>query len=129
MTDRVLGRIVDAKIAYEDHGILTCFIGFDFGGSNQGFGDYPLDTWDETEKRRVGTAAGMEFLIGVMAAVGVESWDALLGKEVWIEREEGNSGWEKIVVIEAPAYRKHTRKFDVREWQRKWTGSDGKVKV
>lgn len=128
MTERELGKIEKATIEYEDHGILTAFIGIDFGTSYQSFGGYSLDNWNEAEQRRIGTAAGMDFIMGIMDAVGVNSWGDLIGKEVWVEREPKDGAFGRIVSIESPPYRKHTRPFRIEEWQARWTGEDGKIK-
>lgn len=52
-------------------------------------GGYVFDSWDEVTRRRVGVAYGCEFILGVLRAVGVGSWEKLIGAHVRIETE----GW------------------------------------
>ena len=67
-------------LGYEDHGILTCMLMLDYGGTMQGFGGYAFDQWDG--KRRVGGAFGTEFIARIMNVVGVDEWESLPGKYV-----------------------------------------------
>jgi hypothetical protein len=71
-----LGRIEQADLGWEGHGIFTVFLSFDFGGLHQGLPGGCLDApvKDETGKftGREGTAFGHDYIIGVMQAVGVE---------------------------------------------------------
>lgn len=53
-----------------DHGIFTCVLTLDYGGSMQGFGTYDLSYEDY----------GINFLRSVLDVVGVESWEQLPGK-------------------------------------------------
>lgn len=71
--------IKGTMLGIEDHGIMTCMLYLDFGGSGQGFGGYALDSWDRTLNRRVGTAYGTKFIMRVMEVVGVEKWEKLSG--------------------------------------------------
>ncbi len=67
-------------LGIEDHGILTCVLTLDYGGVLQGFGTYELDEYDESKKRRCGTAWGMEFVRRVLETLECESWEELRGK-------------------------------------------------
>src|SRR5213594_3604403 len=85
-THAELGRIERTMLGTEDHGIFTFMIQLDFGGTGQGFGGYALDQPKgraQNYKGRHGTAFGMEAIIKLLDAVGVESWEDLKGKEVW----------------------------------------------
>lgn len=85
--------IESTMLGYEDHGILTCWLTLSYGGSGQGFGGYALDepvfeNGDRSKfKGRVGTAYGMQFVVGVMKAVGAESWENLKGMHCRVECE------------------------------------------
>jgi hypothetical protein len=78
-------RIRKASLGIEDHGIMTCMLYLDYQGSAQGFGGYSLDTYDDTVKRRVGTAYGMEWIIRLLRAVGVDNWEDLVGQNVRVD--------------------------------------------
>jgi hypothetical protein len=95
MTEQI-AKIRRADIGVEDHGILTVFLDFDYGGSGQGLPGYALDepVRDENDQSlgRFGTAYGMEFVKRVMAAAGVDRWSEVEGRTVLVLREEGYHG-------------------------------------
>lgn len=79
-------KIEGTTLGYESHGILTCNITLDYGGSCQGFGGYKL-----------GGDYTTEVIEGILKAVGVESWEELAGKHVRVKRGEGYHG--KVLAI------------------------------
>lgn len=87
-------RIESTFLGREDHGILTFFLQLEYKGAGQGFGNYGLDTYEETKKRRIGTAFGMEAIAQVLQVVGVEKWEDLPGKYV---RSEHNGTYIKRI--------------------------------
>ena len=116
-THAELGRIETTMLGTEDHGIFTFMITLDFGGTGQGFGGYALDTPTGRGLRfkgRHGTAFGMEAIMQLLDAAGVESWEDLKGKEVWAYRDRDGLGG-MIKGIEAPAYRKHKGAFFIED--------------
>ena len=80
-------RIESTMLGVEDHGILTCSVHLDYGGTGQSFGGFGLDEWVEEKKCRCGTAYGMEFIRRVLGVVGVERWEDLPGKHVRVKAE------------------------------------------
>lgn len=72
-------KIVRTMLGIEDHGILTCSIETADGALHQGFGGYAFDGYDETTKKRHGTAWGMEFIRRTLSTLGVEEWEKLPG--------------------------------------------------
>lgn len=78
-----LARIESTMLGYEDHGILTAFVHLDYGGAGQGAGGYSLDSYSDTEGRRVAHAGCGAFIAGVLQAVGVRQWEDLKGKHVY----------------------------------------------
>jgi len=123
--DKELGRIKSTMLGFEDHGIFSFMIYFDFGGSGQGFGGYCLDKpkfKDGEEKGflgRFGTAGGCDLIMKILRAVGVEKWEDLVGKECWVFKGKGGF-FGKIIGIEAPAYRSHEGRFMIEEHFKKW---------
>jgi len=117
-----LGRIESTYLGYEDHGIFTFWISFDFGGSSQSFGGYALDTYNKDLDCREGTEFGMDCIARILNAVGVDEWGKLVGKEMWVYRDNTPSGWAsgKIIGIEAPAYRKNTKPFFMKDAIDRW---------
>lgn len=90
MTTKIENALITGTtLGLEDHGIFSAYVAVEGEGWGVSFGGYALDQWDESEKRRIGTVFGMEFIAGVMHAVGVQSWEALKGKHCRIETE----GW------------------------------------
>lgn len=92
----VNARIDSTMLGVEGHGILSCMIGLDYGGTHQGFGGYGMDEplKDDTGKfiRRQGTAFGCEFIRRVLEVVGVERWEDLKGQHVRVKRGDGWNG-------------------------------------
>ena len=78
-----IAKITDTLLGYEDHGIFTVILTLEYGGgSAQGAGMYSLDQYDKETKQRYGTAAGMDFIIGIIRACGVDQWEKIKGRTV-----------------------------------------------
>lgn len=60
--------IKGTMLGNEDHGIPTCFVYLDFGGSGQGFGGYDLRHY------------GLKMINKIIETVGAKSWEDLPGK-------------------------------------------------
>jgi hypothetical protein len=93
--ETVNAKIDSTMLGVEDHGIMTCMIGLDYGGSHQGFGGYSFDGPKGRKSKtgdRIGTAFGCEFIRRVLEVVGVETWEQLKGKHVRVKREGGWNG-------------------------------------
>ena len=83
-------RINSTMLGIEDHGIFTAWLTLSGEGWGQGFGGYALDSYDAVLGRRIDSNGyGLEFVRGVMRAVGVDSWEKLKGSLVRVEREDG----------------------------------------
>lgn len=97
MSTEIKNAVIESTmLGWEDHGILTCYINLDYGGSGQAFGGYALDqpVFGKEESRtsrqfkgRYGTAYGMQFVAEVMKALGVDSWEKLKGLHCRVEAE------------------------------------------
>jgi hypothetical protein len=71
------GKITSTMLGFEDHGILTASITIDFGHSRQGFGGYSLgETYTD------------QWVRGVIKAVGVQSWEELVGTFVRVKTKD-----------------------------------------
>ena len=81
--------IESTMLGIEDHGILTCFLNLNYGGSGQGFGGYGLDGFDKAKDKRIGTAWGMEFVRRVLETMEVDSWEKLSGKHCRVISDNG----------------------------------------
>lgn len=116
-----IAKITDTFLGRESHGILTCYLTVDYGGSGQMIGGYGLDepTWgtddgfvvgdrpdDPTAKfaGRRGRAYGMEFVHRIIKACGVDSWEQIKGRTIYVLDdlpEDGSTvGSGKVIGIE-----------------------------
>ena len=86
--------IKSTMLGMEDHGIMSCMLHLNYGGSGQGFGGYAFDQWDEGLKARVGSPYGMEFIKRIISTVGVETWEKLPGSHIRVE-----ATWGKVIRI------------------------------
>lgn len=85
-------KIERTMLGVEDHGILTCMLTLNYGGSTQGFGGFSLDryTGERGEGHREGTAYGMEFIRRILETVGVGRWEELPGTHCRVEASFGD---------------------------------------
>lgn len=70
-------KIKGTMLGNEDHGIPTCFLYLDYGGSQQGFGGYDLRHY------------GIKMITRILEVVGVETWGDLDGEYVRAEIIDG----------------------------------------
>lgn len=100
--DIEIAKAKSTMLGVEDHGILTCFVHMDMGGSGQGAGGYSLDgnikhtifrgKYDAGEGAdwgRVGLSYGMEFVRRMILAFGVDNWEDIPGRTVFVLRDKG----------------------------------------
>jgi hypothetical protein len=88
---RDIAKIERTHLGYEDHGILTAGLHMSFGGSGQLVGGYGFDSppdRDAGETRRKGTAFGCEWIARCLRACGVDAWEKLVGRTVYVLRNE-----------------------------------------
>ena len=69
---REVGRIQSTSLGFEDHGIFTFVLHMDYGGAGQGVGGYYL-------KETAG-----EFIPAILKAVGVNTWEELKGRTIFV---------------------------------------------
>lgn len=113
---RQLGKIDDVNLTIEDHGILTLQIGFDFGGTHQGFGGYCLDTYNKETDRREGHASGTDFILRLLKTFGVSKLSDIEGKPAYALRDDRGV---KIIGIETPEF-DGSKKFLIEDWRKRW---------
>jgi hypothetical protein len=80
-----IAKIDRVFLGIEGHGIMTCLVSLDYGGSGQTVGGYALDEprheGDEFVGR-FGTAFGMEWIARLMRAAGVSDFAKIQGRTV-----------------------------------------------
>lgn len=95
---RRIAKIESTDLAFHNGSILTAYLHVSYGGGlHQGIGGYGLDRYDKATKDRVGTAYGCEFIRRVLLACGVERWEDLPGRTIYVIQTEqqtqlGSSG-------------------------------------
>lgn len=85
-------KITGTLLGVEDHGIVSCMLYLDYGGTSQGFGGYALDTYEKGRNHpilgdRLGTAYGLDLIMCILKVVGVGSWEKLEGQHVRVKTE------------------------------------------
>lgn len=95
--NKELARIKSTRLGYEDHGIFTHAIDVEYdSGMCQSIGmnimdtPIPYDKEKEEFKGREGTAYGMDCIIGILKGAGVEKWEDLPGKYIWVISNDDN---------------------------------------
>lgn len=100
-------RIVSTMLGVEDHGIFTLMVHLDYGGAGQGFGGYALDGPRKDSQGefvgRFGSAAGMQCIMDLLNALGVDRWEKLPGT---VCRVRSGSAWGKGPIEEIGHYMK-----------------------
>jgi len=105
MEDREIknARITKTELGFNDIGIFTCTLDLDYGGSSQGFGQHCLASEHEKDKATYPFNYGANYIMRLLKAVGVDTWEQLKGTYVRVQREVGENGkiiWDgKIVAI------------------------------
>lgn len=101
-----IGKITKTHLGYEGHGILTCGLQMDFGGAGQMVGGYALDEPIKGHggivEDRYGTAFGMEWIRRAMRAGGVESWEELPGRTLYVLRSKESPGMKVLGLAPLP---------------------------
>lgn len=74
-------RIDGINLGYEDHDVLTLWVGLDFGGGmHQGYGGYVLDgPYDKQTKTRKPALIAGETVVYMLKVFGCENWGKLNG--------------------------------------------------
>ncbi len=106
MSDRhySIAKVESTKLGYEDHGILTVWLIVKYGkGSGQGVGGYCLDQpmrdANGEHLGRFGSAYGCEFIARTIKACGVDNWEQIVGRTIYVVRDSDNEWAGKVVGI------------------------------
>jgi len=93
-----IAKIEKTTLGFHDHyGIFTVNLQLHLGGAlHQSAGGYSLDDYDKALDRRVGTAYGHEFIMRIINAVGVNTWEEIKGKTIIALYE--NDDWNSTVI-------------------------------
>jgi hypothetical protein len=96
-----IAKIESTMLGYEGHGILSCMLTVTYGKGRgqQSVGGYCLDTPVHDDQGtfvcRMGTAYGMEFVARVIRACGVDTWEQIKGRTIYVlqDLDEGAPAW------------------------------------
>ena len=80
-------KISSVTLSMADHGCLTFMIFVEGSGWGQGFGGWSIGHGYLGANEFEGSAAGLECMMRIMNAVGVERWEDLEGKYCRIQRD------------------------------------------
>lgn len=118
-----VGIITGATFGIEDHGILTMMISIaKDNGTCQGFGGYALDTYDKETGKRVGHAAGTDWILRLFEALNITEIGGMKGLPVVVYRE-GESMGDFIIGIRRVGVK---TAFMIKDWQNKWFPKESK---
>lgn len=79
-----VGKVTETFLGIEDHGVFTAFVHVDYGGSRQGIGGHSLAAEDPKTHKLKHKADASVFITGVLRAAGVDSWERLRGRVVYV---------------------------------------------
>ena len=83
--------ITSTHLGYEDHGIFTAYINLDYGGGGQSFGGYAFSQYEDNKKAKGKQVSADrftgEFILRLIDAIGVKSWEELAGKHCRVDAE------------------------------------------
>jgi len=89
-------QIKRTSLGKEDHGLWTANLHCEGAGSGISLGGYRLDMYDKVDKRSFGTAYGLDNIMRICQTVGVEKWEDLPGKRIYILFEGTDGHWGKV---------------------------------
>jgi hypothetical protein len=73
-----IAKISGTHLGFEDHGIFSVTIMFNFGHSGQSFGPY--------------ATTDTNIIVAILNACGVRSWEQLKGRTVYAVHDDGYNG-------------------------------------
>ena len=119
--DKELAKIESVSLEIEDHGILTCNVLLHKeSGSHQSFGGYSLDGYDEIQKRRIGTASGLDWILRLLQIFNVNKLEKLKGKMCYALYDTPYQRYSsRIIGLEALNI-DGGESFLISDWQKQW---------
>lgn len=87
-------------LGFEDHGLLTIDLLFDYGGSHQGYGGYVLDGKPlEPHGGRVPTELPGVAIAGILRALDVDCWEKLVGQHVRVRHRDDDNWFSPVTHV------------------------------
>lgn len=100
--DTETARVEYFKLGYEDHGILTFWVGLNYKGSGQGFGGYALDSYDKKSEKRCGSIFGSEVILRLLRCFNVDDIGEIKGKPILVLYPKGSQKYDRKIIGLAP---------------------------
>lgn len=96
--EKQIAKAKSTFIGFEDHGLLSVSIEFDYGGGGQSIALRPFGCRDESKDPdawRRSHEMGMDLIRRLLLVFGVERWEQIPGKTVFV-----TATWSEIQKIE-----------------------------
>ena len=91
--------IESVTLSKDDHGLLTSYIGLDYGDSgHQGFGGYALYLPTSFKHGKVDNGFAGHWIWRVMEIAGVGKWDQLKGKTIRVRLDKDGFGGSIVAI-------------------------------
>ena len=91
-----IAKIEDTFLGWEDHGIFTAWLTLDYGSSGQSVGMYTLSYRPPPEYEHIGSPGGINHIMKILEACGVDQWERLKGRTIYAIRE--SEDWNSKVI-------------------------------
>lgn len=111
--EQKIAKVRSSFIGFEDHGILSVSLDFDYGGAGQGIAHRCFGSSDESRDPdgwKVGHEMGMDFIRRLLLAFGVDRWDKIVGRTVLV-----TASWSEIHRID-PLPTEKGEPLDIDAW-------------
>ena len=81
-----IAKITGTMLGVEDHGIFTAMVYVEYGGGAQGIGGFALACPTHKTEEFVfnGNDYAAKFILGVLSAAGVPTWERLNGRTLFV---------------------------------------------
>jgi hypothetical protein len=113
-----LAKVTDAWCGLNERGFFDCWVFLDYGGSAQGFGGYCLSRYDKAKDRQVGTACGLDYVLGILRAFGASKVEDLKGRFAYALFEDDS--WNSMVKGLMTTPQEGGKHFLTSEWREEW---------
>jgi hypothetical protein len=117
-SEQRIAKIERSYIGFEDHGLLSVSLTFNYGGSQQGIGHraFGSSSEGEPENWRLAHEMGMDFIRRLLLACGVNQWERIVGRTVLVTCD-----FTSIGRIDPLPTEKGTS-FDIEAWADSFSG-------
>jgi hypothetical protein len=114
-----IAKIKSTALGFDDHGLLMAWLGCDFGVFSQSIGSGVMSTVDEGpgNARAIAIPTVGDFVIGVLRACGVKTWEQLIGHTIYALYAP-DAGWNDQPVGIENLPTEAGERFMLNEWRK-----------